>query len=59
MARCRECQDEQVFNLGTGEKPVNLPRYCLGKSMQKGAQTDAKCPMDPYVIIPEECTFID
>ncbi|CAK61339.1 unnamed protein product (macronuclear) [Paramecium tetraurelia] len=59
LIRCRECQDEQNINLGYGPKPVNLPRYCLGKAQQKGAQTDAQCPTDPYVIIPEECQFID
>lgn len=59
VAACRECGDKQFFDLGYGYSPINLPRICLSRPQKQNNPGERQCPADPYVILPEECSFID
>ena len=56
VARCRSCGHRHTQNQDPGLSGVDLPRVCQGPQ-QVGRRE--KCPLDPFVIIPEECEYID
>lgn len=56
VARCRSCGHRYTHNQDAGLNGVDLPRICQGPQ-QVGRRE--KCPLDPFVIIPEECQYID
>ena len=55
-ARCRSCGHKYTQNVDPGFTGVDLPRVCQGPQ-QVGRRE--KCPLDPFVVIPEECHYID
>jgi DNA replication licensing factor MCM5 len=55
-SQCRSCGFKYTQNVDPGFTGVDLPRTCQGPQ-QIGRRE--KCPLDPYVVIPEECNYID
>ncbi|PSN74769.1 DNA replication licensing factor mcm5 [Corynespora cassiicola Philippines] len=55
--RCRECQHEEVIQVGSGFAGVSVPRTC-GRVRTEGESGD-KCPLDPYYVMHEHSKFID
>lgn len=53
---CRTCRNIKIISVNGGFSSIQLPRTCdspatLGEKKE--------CPLDPYVIIHEKCSFID
>lgn len=53
--QCRNCQQTKILPVAGGFAGVSLPRICDRQKMPGEDQ----CPMDPYVVIHESCTFVD
>eukprot|EP00727_Mastigamoeba_balamuthi_P008711 m51a1_g4462 Dna replication licensing factor MCM5 (745) ;mRNA; f:194787-198113 len=56
VVQCRNCQNRRVVHVRPGLATPQLPRQC---DSAKNQRTGATCPLDPYVIIPGESTFVD
>ncbi|OMJ78672.1 hypothetical protein SteCoe_21479 [Stentor coeruleus] len=56
VARCRTCGSKFSQTVDPGFSGVDMPRVCQG-FQQVGRRE--KCPLDPYVVIPDECMYID
>ncbi|RFU35250.1 hypothetical protein B7463_g1083, partial [Scytalidium lignicola] len=54
--QCRNCRTTKVLSVQGGFAGVSLPRICDNKNKMPG---DAPCPMDPYVVVHEDCQFVD
>jgi DNA replication licensing factor MCM5 len=57
-AQCKGCNNVIVFSVKPGFDSLALPRQCSAPRPVEGVSVD-KCPMDPYVIVPEKCEYID
>ncbi|KAJ5075476.1 intein-containing DNA replication licensing factor mcm5 precursor [Anaeramoeba ignava] len=59
VCQCRNCGHKIWIRSETenGNKLI-LPRTC-GRQSGIGAQQNVECPLDPYVILPDKCKFID
>lgn len=55
-AQCKGCQNKITLKVGPGFGGVNLPRVCSVPRAAEG-MADEKCPLDPYVVVPEEGEF--
>ncbi|CAD6584776.1 MAG: minichromosome maintenance protein 5 [Cyphobasidiales sp. Tagirdzhanova-0007] len=53
---CKSCRHVQTLTVQGGFSGFTLPRRCMGDSIP-GEPKD--CPLDPYVIVHEKCTFVD
>lgn len=56
VAQCKGCQNKITLRVGPGFGGVNLPRVCSVPRQAEG-MGDEKCPLDPYVVVPEEGEF--
>jgi DNA replication licensing factor MCM5 len=56
VAQCKGCQNRIQLKVGPGFGGLDLPRNCNVPRQSEGLQTD-KCPVDPYVVVPEDCNF--
>ncbi|ORZ25479.1 MCM2/3/5 family-domain-containing protein [Absidia repens] len=54
---CRSCRHTKVVPVNAGFSGITLPRVCDAPA----ANNDMKptCPMDPYVIVHDKCSFVD
>ena len=55
FAQCRGCQDVKQMPVRAGFAGVSLPRKCD----RPRQPNEAQCPLDPYMILPEKCKYID
>ena len=55
FAQCRGCQNIKQVHVKAGFGGASLPRKCE-EPRQPG---EAACPIDPYTILPEKCTYVD
>ncbi|KAK9474798.1 MCM2/3/5 family-domain-containing protein [Dipodascopsis tothii] len=53
---CRACHSVKKIAVAGGFAGVQMPRVCEAEAVPG---EDKNCPMDPYVIVHEKCTFID
>ena len=56
VAQCKACQNKISLKVGAGFGGVNLPRVCSAPRNPEGMNAE-KCPLDPYVVVPEEGEF--
>ncbi|KAI9662776.1 MAG: minichromosome maintenance protein 5 [Trizodia sp. TS-e1964] len=55
--QCRNCATSQTIPVSGGFSGVTLPRVCLhSNEIRDGSE---KCPLDPYFVVHEKCTFVD
>ncbi|KAL7274965.1 minichromosome maintenance protein 5 [Rhizina undulata] len=54
---CRNCRTTKTIPVSGGFSGVSLPRVC-DRQPVPGDDTP-KCPLDPYFVVHEKCTFID
>ena len=54
--KCKNCGHEKILETGQGYGSINVPRTCDNGQNTIGRE---KCPLDPYRIVSEKCTFID
>lgn len=62
--RCSKCGGERDLVSATGFGNITLPRTCnnLTGTEENGGNpppADAKCPLDPYIILTDKCTYMD
>ena len=57
VAQCRFCQSKRSFAVDPGFSGIDLPRVCPGPTEPQGPRE--KCGLDPYVVIGEECKYVD
>jgi DNA replication licensing factor MCM5 len=57
--RCRNCDFADEISISGGIAGVTLPRTCGRSSDNKKTGNDEPCPMDPYFVVHEKCSFID
>jgi DNA replicative helicase MCM subunit Mcm2 (Cdc46/Mcm family) len=55
VAQCKGCRANKQVQVRAGFAGVALPRKC-DEPRQPG---EAACPLDPYAIVPEKCTYVD
>lgn len=58
---CRNCFHRKEIYTHSGFGGATLPKQCEGNGQQVAdhAPRSEKCPQDPYVILGEECEFVD
>lgn len=54
---CRNCRNSKTIPVLGGFSGVSLPRTC-DRPHVPGDEAE-RCPMDPYFVVHEKCTFID
>ncbi|OIR56846.1 MAG: DNA replication licensing factor Mcm5 [Amphiamblys sp. WSBS2006] len=57
-AVCRSCMSHVTVSSKHAFGGISLPRTCQGT----GSVAETKgipCPLDPFVVVPEQCTFVD
>jgi DNA replication licensing factor MCM5 len=58
---CRNCYTTKYIPCRSGFGGAQIPRTC--ESLENGQSTRKprldKCPMDPFIIIPDKCKFVD
>jgi len=58
--KCRQCNDRRIIDVNPGFSFLNIPRTCQAPRDNSALRDPAdKCPVDCYVIIPEESTLMD
>ena len=57
-AQCKGCQHVIALAVESGLSGCKLPRVCTAVRQIQQPAAD-KCPMDPYVILPDTCDYID
>jgi DNA replication licensing factor MCM5 len=55
FCRCKTCDDVQEVEVKMGLGGAAIPRKCKAS----GARGGQPCPMDPYEVDPDQCTFQD
>ena len=55
FAQCSGCQGVKQVPVRAGFAGANLPRKCD----RPRQPNEPACPMDPYVIVPEKCKYVD
>ncbi|KAI8335322.1 MCM2/3/5 family-domain-containing protein [Chlamydoabsidia padenii] len=53
---CRSCRHTKIVPVNGGFSGITLPRAC---DNQSGDSVKPPCPIDPYVIIHDKCSFVD
>lgn len=54
-AQCASCQHVDKFPVRAGFSSATLPRQCT----RVHQENEAKCSLDPFVILPERCKYVD
>eukprot|EP00954_Amorphochlora_amoebiformis_P018801 1328419-Amorphochlora_amoeboformis.AAC.3 len=55
---CKNCKSQNWVKCGHGFGAPNIPRVCDNLRTNEARQAaDQKCPLDPWVIIPDRSTF--
>ncbi len=69
--RCKNCGTERLLQCPHGMGSMSLPRTCNGQQANfednagnvpgigPGAGGGDKCPVDPFVIVPDRCRYVD
>lgn len=57
-AQCKGCNSVIIKEIEAGFSGMELPRQCSAPRAAEGMPQN-KCPLDPYVIIPDKCSFIN
>ena len=55
--KCRNCEKIRFLEVQRGLGGSYLPRYC--ESVTMTGQQKEKCPLDPYIVLPEKSVIID
>merc|ERR1740117_102115 len=55
FAQCSGCQGVKQVSVRAGFAGPNLPRKCD----RPRQPNEPQCPLDPYVIVPEKCKYVD
>lgn len=53
--KCRSCGDKVTIHTNQGLGGFALPRTCAKERMEG----DEQCPLDPYVVLPDESRYVD
>lgn len=56
---CRNCKHTMRKEVASGFGPINMPSKCLATHNHDDANSQQKCPPDPYVVVHDKSTFID
>jgi DNA replication licensing factor MCM5 len=58
---CSNCREKLDVHATDGYSHVTIPLKCVkSASRQSIASAHGEaCPLDPYVILPDQCTFVD
>lgn len=56
---CRNCKHTMRKEVASGFGPINMPTKCLATHNHDDANSQQKCPPDPYVVVHDKSTFID
>ena len=54
---CKGCRSTRFISVGQGLTGITLPRTCNRENLE--GEDREPCPLDPYIIVHEKCTFID
>jgi len=54
--QCRNCATSKKWPVGAGLGGATLPRACDRTPV---SDEEARCPVDPYVIVPDKCQCVD
>eukprot|EP00899_Mesostigma_viride_P028700 jgi/Mesvir1/9014/Mv21302-RA.1 len=60
--QCSNCKNTKVIPCKPGLGGAAVPRTCdynAGAALNGAAGTETKCPLDPYVVLPERSTYVD
>lgn len=57
--RCSSCDHSYTSDVKFGFGGAKSKRECENSSNPLAADQKTRCPLDPYHVVPEECTFID
>lgn len=57
VAQCRFCQSKITMYVEPGFSGIDLPKVCQG--IREGQGSKERCGLDPFVIIGEECSYVD
>lgn len=55
FVKCRTCSHGMMLKCQSTFGQVQMPRMCQAEKLE-GEQ---KCPLDPYVVIPDRCKYVD
>lgn len=58
VVQCKDCGARRSMRIPPWKQGLALPRNCDG-SAATGGEGDQKCSLDPFVIVSEDCSFID
>lgn len=53
--KCRSCGHVRMMQCKSAFGQVSMPRTCSRERLQE----EKECPLDPYVVIPDRCEYID
>jgi DNA replication licensing factor MCM5 len=53
---CKSCRHVAHLTVSGGFSGFTLPRRCAGETIPGEPK---ECPLDPYVIVHEKCSFVD
>lgn len=56
---CRNCRLETTFTATPGLNGIMLPRTCTLSNGAAGGATGERCPLDPWVVLPDKSSFSD
>ncbi|CAO3581630.1 unnamed protein product [Absidia cylindrospora] len=56
---CRSCRHTKIVPVNGGFSGITLPRVCDSASQTTDSNMKPSCPMDPYVIVHDKCSFVD
>ena len=57
---CSNCSTRIEVSARDGFSHVTLPLRCTGQTRESiAAAQGAPCPLDPFLVLPDECVFVD
>lgn len=59
--RCKNCSHKKIIEVQPGLSTLSIPRMCEVNKENAALRNEEgdKCPVDPYVIVPEESFLVD
>eukprot|EP00916_Digyalum_oweni_P012236 GHVL01020264.1.p1 GENE.GHVL01020264.1~~GHVL01020264.1.p1 ORF type:complete len:703 (-),score=117.53 GHVL01020264.1:625-2502(-) len=57
VMQCKGCQSIKRRDVRETASAIVLPRFCDAKNIM--SDEGQRCPMDPYVLLPDQCLFFD
>ncbi|KAJ4456468.1 putative DNA replication licensing factor MCM5 [Paratrimastix pyriformis] len=56
---CRNCMNTKVIPVHWGLGGARFPRQCDGSAQQPGRPGQQKCPLEPFVVLPDRSEYAD